>query len=181
MSRLGKLPVEIPSGVKALVEKGSVKVEGPKGKLAFTLPKGVDVSLDSNKLISRRKSDSPQHRAYHGLVRAQLFNMVKGVTTGYEKKLEIVGVGFRAAVKGKSLNLTLGFSHPVDFPIPEGITIKVDGNTTVVLNSADKALLGDTSAKIRSLRPPEPYQGKGIKYAGEKIRRKAGKAAAGGK
>lgn len=181
MSRLGKLPVEIPSGVKALVEKGTVKVEGPKGKLAFALPKGVDVSLDSNKLVFRRKSDSAQHKAFHGLVRAQVFNMVKGVTAGYEKRLEIVGVGFRAAVKGKILNLTLGFSHPVDFPLPEGITAKVENNTNVILQSADKSLLGDTSAKIRALRPPEPYQGKGIKYANEKIRRKAGKAAAGGK
>lgn len=111
MSRLGKLPVEIPSGVKALVENGMVKVEGPKGKLAFALPKGIDVSLDANKLISRRKSDSAQNKAFHGLVRAQLFNMVRGVTSGYEKKLEIVGVGFRAAVKGKTLNLTL-HSHP---------------------------------------------------------------------
>jgi large subunit ribosomal protein L6 len=181
MSRLGKLPVELPSGVKALVEKGTVKVEGPKGKLAFVLPVGVDVSLDSNKLVARRKSDTAQHKAFHGLVRAQLFNMVKGVSSGYEKKLEIVGVGFRAAVKGKVLNLTLGFSHPVDFPIPEGIAIKVENNTTVVIQGSDKDLLGNTSAKIRALRPPEPYQGKGIKYAGEKIRRKAGKAAAGGK
>jgi large subunit ribosomal protein L6 len=181
MSRIGKLPVEIPSGVKALVEKGTVKVEGPKGKLAFALPKGIEVSLDANKLVARRKSDTAQGKAYHGLVRAQLFNMVKGVTAGYEKKLEIVGVGFRAAVKGKTLNLTLGYSHPVDFPIPEGITAKVENNTTVVLQSADKSLLGDTSAKVRALRPPEPYQGKGIKYSDEKIRRKAGKAAATGK
>ena len=181
MSRIGKLPVEIPSGVKALVENGTVKVEGPKGKLAFALPKGIEVSLDANKLVARRKSDTAQGKAYHGLVRAQLFNMVKGVTAGYEKKLEIVGVGFRAAVKGKTLNLTLGYSHPVDFPIPEGITAKVENNTTVVLQSADKSLLGDTSAKVRALRPPEPYQGKGIKYSDEKIRRKAGKAAATGK
>lgn len=180
MSRLGKIPVEIPSGVKALVEKGQIRIEGPKGKLNFTLPAGVELNLDKNQVITRRKSDSAQDRAKHGLVRTLVYNMVKGVTTGYEKRLEIVGVGFRAAVKGKSLNLTLGFSHPVDFPIPEGITAKVEGNTTVVLQSADKALLGDTSAKIRALRPPEPYQGKGIKYSDEKIRRKAGKAAASG-
>ncbi len=180
MSRLGKLPVDLPNGVKALVEKGHVRVEGPKGKLAFAIPSGVELSLDKNQVLTRRKSDSAEHRAKHGLVRTIVFNMVKGVTTGYEKRLEIVGVGFRAAVKGKILNLTLGFSHPVDFPIPEGITVKVEGNTTVVLQSADKALLGDTSAKIRALRPPEPYQGKGIKYSNEKIRRKAGKAAATG-
>lgn len=180
MSRLGKIPVEVPSGVKALVEKGQIRIEGPKGKLSFDVPAGVELSLDKNQIITRRRSDSGPDRAKHGLVRTLVYNMVKGVTTGYEKRLEIVGVGFRAAVKGKSLNLTLGFSHPVDFPIPEGITAKVENNTTVVLQGADKALLGDTSAKIRALRPPEPYQGKGIKYSDEKIRRKAGKAAASG-
>ncbi len=180
MSRLGKLPIEVPNGVKATIENGKVRIEGPKGKLSFEIPKGIELSMDKTKLVARRKTDAPADRAKHGLVRTLVYNMVKGVTTGYEKKLEIVGVGFRAAVKGKSLNLTLGFSHPVDFPIPEGITARVDGNTTVVLQSADKALLGDTSAKIRALRPPEPYQGKGIKYSDEKIRRKAGKAAASG-
>lgn len=181
MSRLGKIPVEVPAGVKALVEKGQIKIEGPKGKLSLAIPSGVEVSLDKNQVLARRKSDSAEHKARHGLVRMLVSNMVKGVSVGYERRLEIVGVGFRAAVKGKSLNMTLGFSHPVDFPIPEGITAKVENNTTVVLQGADKALLGNTSAKIRALRPPEPYQGKGIKYAGEKIRRKAGKAAASGK
>ena len=180
MSRLGKIPVEVPNGVKALVEKGQIRVEGPKGKLSFAIPAGVEVNLDKNQILTRRKSDSAADKAKHGLVRTLVYNMVKGVTHGYEKRLEIVGVGFRAAVKGKTLNLTLGYSHPVDFPIPEGITAKVENNTTVVLQSADKSLLGDTSAKVRALRPPEPYQGKGIKYSNEKIRRKAGKAAASG-
>ncbi len=180
MSRLGKQPVNVPAGVKALVDKGVVRIEGPKGKLNLEIPSGVELSLTDGKLVARRKSDSAADRAKHGLIRMLVSNMVKGVSTGYERKLEIVGVGFRAAVKGKSINLTLGFSHPVDFPIPEGLTARVDGNTTVVLQSADKALLGNTAAKIRALRPPEPYQGKGIKYSDEKIRRKAGKAAASG-
>jgi len=180
MSRLGKQPIELPNGVKAVIQSGLVKVEGPKGKLSFSVPSGVEVFLESSKIIAKRKSDSAEHRALHGLVRMLVSNMVKGVTTGYERKLEIVGVGFRANVKGKILNMTLGFSHPVDFPIPEGITIRVDGNTNVVVQSADKALLGNTCAKIRAFRPPEPYQGKGIKYSDEKIRRKAGKAAASG-
>ena len=163
------------------MESGLVKVEGPKGKLSLKLPKGVKLTIDKQKVLAQRDDDSASARANHGLLRTLVRNMVQGVNTGYERRLEIVGVGFRAAVKGKSLNLTLGFSHPVDFPLPEGVTAKVENNTVVVLNSADKGLLGETSAKIRALRPPEPYQGKGIKYAGEKIRRKAGKSAAGAK
>lgn len=181
MSRLGKLPVEIPSGVKALVESGLIRVEGPKGKLSFRIPKGIDVLLEGSKIVAKRKSDEATYKANHGLTRQNIANMVKGVTTGYEKRLEIVGVGYRAAVKGQTLALTLGFSHPVEFPLPTGVTAKVDANTKVSLSSADKALLGDVCAKIRALRPPEPYQGKGIKYADEVIRRKAGKSAAGGK
>jgi len=181
MSRLGKLPVEIPTGVKALVDAGLIKIEGPKGKLALKIPSGVDITLDKTKLVTARKSDSADHKAKHGLVRALVFNMVKEVWAGYERRLEIVGVGFRAAVKGKFLDLTLGFSHPVNFPIPEGITIKVEGNTNVIIQGADKAAVGETAAKIRAIRPPEPYQGKGIRYQGEHIRRKAGKAAAGSK
>jgi large subunit ribosomal protein L6 len=181
MSRLGKLPVEIPSGVKAFVETGKIRVEGPKGKLAVSIPEGIEMVLESSKILTKRMSDSSDHKAKHGLVRALVSNMVKGVTQGYERKLEIVGVGFKAAVKGKILNMTLGYSHPVDFPIPDGVTIKVENNTMIVVQSPDKALLGETCANIRSQRKPEPYQGKGIRYTDEKIRRKAGKAAAGGK
>lgn len=181
MSRLGKQPVVVPSGVKASFQSGMLKVEGPKGKLNLNIPKGVDLVVEAAKISVTRQSDSADHKAKHGLIRMLISNIVTGVTSGYEKKLEIVGVGYRAAVKGKFLNMTLGFSHPVDFPIPEGLTIKMEGNTGVVLSSADKALVGETAAKIRALRPPEPYQGKGIKYAGEVIRRKAGKAAAGAK
>jgi len=181
MSRLGRLPIEIPAGVKAFVETGKVRVEGPKGKLSVQIPEGIEMVLENSKVITKRKSDSQDHKSKHGLVRALVSNMVLGVTSGYERKLEIVGVGFKAAVKGKILNMTLGFSHQVDFPIPEGINIKVDNNTMIVVSGADKALLGETCARIRSQRKPEPYQGKGIRYSDEKIRRKAGKAAAGGK
>ncbi len=181
MSRIGKMPVSVPKGVKAVVESGTVKVEGPKGKLSFKVPEGIDVSINADKIVASRKDETPAVRAKHGLVRALVNNMVNGVATGYERKLEIVGVGYRAAVKGTTLNLTVGYSHPVDFPLPQGITAKVEANTTVVISGADKALVGEVCAKIRSVRPPEPYQGKGIKYFGEHIRRKAGKAAAGGK
>jgi large subunit ribosomal protein L6 len=178
MSRLGKLPVEMPSGVKAVISQGTIKVEGPKGKLDFTMPKGIEVSIDGTKLVSRRKDNTAEQKARHGLVRSILANMVKGCGSGFERRLQINGVGYRAAVKGTTLNLTLGFSHPADFPLPTGVTAKVEANTTIILQSADKALLGDVAAKIRGIRPPEPYQGKGIKYAEEVIRRKAGKAAA---
>ncbi len=181
MSRLGKYPVELPQGVKAVIEAGLVKIEGPKGKLNIKVPSGIEVSLDKNSLVTRRLSDIADHRAKHGLIRQIVNNMVKGVAQGYERRLEIVGVGFKAAMKGKVLNMTLGFSHPVDYEIPEGVTVKVENNTLLVVQSPDKQLLGETCAKIRGFRPPEPYQGKGIKYSGEKIRRKAGKAAGGGK
>jgi large subunit ribosomal protein L6 len=177
MSRLGKKPVAVPSGVKALIEAGNIRVEGPKGKLALSIPKGIVISLDNNNLSFKRPDDTADMKARHGLAYALVNNMVKGVSEGFSKTLEIKGVGYRAQVKGKALGLTLGFSHPVDFPLPDGVTAKVDGNTKVTLESADKALLGDVAAKIRALRPPEPYQGKGIKYSDEVIRRKAGKSA----
>jgi large subunit ribosomal protein L6 len=181
MSRLGKYPVQVPNGAKVSFLNGLLKVEGPKGKLDFKVPAGVDVVLDGAKITVTRKSDEAAHKAQHGLARTLIYNLVTGVTTGYERRLEIKGVGYRAAVKGKVLNLTLGFSHPVDFPIPDSVTVKVEANTQLILQSPDKALLGETCAKIRALRPPEPYQGKGIKYADEVIRRKAGKAAGSGK
>ncbi len=178
MSRLGKLPVEIPNGVKALVQAGTFKAEGPKGKLSMTIPNGIDVVMEGSTIITNRKGDSAQERAFHGLARSLVANMIKGVSDGFSKTLMITGVGYRAQAKGKTLGLTLGFSHPIDFPLPDGVTAKVEGNTTVILESADKALLGDVAAKIRSLRPPEPYQGKGVRYSDEVIKRKAGKAAA---
>lgn len=178
MSRLGKKPVAVPSGVKTQIESGKIRVEGPKGKLAMAIPTGITISLDNNALNLKRPDDTADMKARHGLAWALVTNMVKGVSQGFSKTLEIKGVGYRAQVKGKALGLTLGFSHPVDFPLPDGVTAKVDANTKVTLESADKALLGDVAAKIRALRPPEPYQGKGIKYSDEVIRRKAGKSAA---
>lgn len=178
MSRLGKLSVELPSGVKAVVNQGLLNVEGPKGKLSIPVPKHVQFVIEGNKVLANRDDDTSEARARHGLARSLLANMVKGVSQGFEKTLIIQGVGYRAAVKGTSLGLTLGLSHPVDFPLPQGVSAKLEGNTTIVLSSANKELLGDVAAKIRSLRPPEPYQGKGIRYSDEVIRRKAGKAAA---
>jgi len=181
MSRLGKKPVAVPNGVKAFVESGLVRVEGPKGKLSQVIPGGVSVKLEDNTFTFQRPDDSADSKARHGLVYALVNNMVKGVSEGFSKTLEIKGVGYRAQIKGSSIGLTLGFSHPVDFPLPAGVTAKVEANTKLTIESADKSLLGNVCAKIRSLRPPEPYQGKGIKYSDEIIRRKAGKSAAGGK
>ncbi|NCN40489.1 50S ribosomal protein L6 [bacterium] len=178
MSRLGKLPVDVPNGVKTVIQNGTFNVEGPKGKMSMPIPEGIDVVLEGSQVITNRKGDSAQERAYHGLARSLVFNLVKGVSDGFSKTLIITGVGYRAQAKGQTLGLTLGFSHPVDFPLPATVTAKVEGNTTVILESPDKALLGDVAAKIRSLRPPEPYQGKGIRYSDEVIKRKAGKAAA---
>jgi len=180
MSRLGKLAVNLPASVKVAVTAGAVKVEGPKGKLSLDLPPGIGVNVEAGKLQVTRSSDLAEQRAKHGLLRTLIFNSVKGVSEGFERKLEIKGVGFRAAVKGQTLSLTVGYSHQVDFPLPANVTAKVEANTNVILQSADKGLLGDTAAKIRAVRPPEPYQGKGIRYADEQIKRKAGKSAASG-
>ncbi|MEZ4815847.1 MAG: 50S ribosomal protein L6 [Bdellovibrionota bacterium] len=180
MSRLGKLTVNVPSAVKVAVNKDAVNFEGPKGKLSVAIPAGIGINVDAGKLSVTRSNDDADQRAKHGLVRSLVANSVKGVSEGFERKLEIKGVGFRAAVKGTSLNLTVGFSHLVDFPLPPTVTAKVEGNTTVVLSCPDKGLLGDTAAKVRAVRPPEPYQGKGIRYSDEVIKRKAGKSAASG-
>ena len=181
MSRLGKLPVKIPGGVKVKLEGDLFSAEGPKGKLNYQIPAEIKLSVEEAEIKTERNGDSANEKAKHGLVRSLVNNIIQGVSEGFEKKLEIKGVGYRAAVKGKSLNLNLGFSHPVNFPLPDTVTAKVEGATTVVLQSPDKQLLGNVAATIRALRPPEPYQGKGIKYSDEQIRRKAGKSAAGGK
>lgn len=181
MSRLGKQPIEIPAAVKALVDGALLKVEGPKGKLSVTIPDGIEFHLEKNILHTKRLSDSADHKSKHGLMRTLAANMVQGVAQPYERRLEIVGVGFKAAVKGNVLNMALGFSHPINFDIPAGVSVKVENNTMVTVSSPDKALLGETCAKIRGFRPPEPYQGKGVRYSDEKVRRKAGKAAGAGK
>jgi len=176
MSRVGILPVPVPAGVAVTVADGRVKVKGPKGELDRVVEKRTGVEVGDNQVQVTRDGDDREARARHGLMRADLNNMVLGVSQGFQKKLILTGVGYRAAMKGKSLSLSLGFSHPVDFPVPEGIDIKVDGNTTVIVSGADKARVGQVSANSREYRPPEPYKGKGIAYSDETIRRKDGKS-----
>ena len=183
MSRIGKLPVTIPSGVKVAVDSSGVRLEGPKGKLQSTLPPGVDVKVEGNVVRVERRNDERKSRAVHGLTRKLIANMAQGVSQGFSRVLDINGVGYRAEVKGQEIHMTLGYSHPVVFPLPAGISASVERQIIITLTSADRQLLGETAAKIRSLRPPEPYKGKGIKYREELIKRKAGKAvgSAGGK
>ncbi len=178
MSRIGKLPVPVPDGVDVKIDGLTVAVSGPKGSLEQTMPEGVDLSLDDEQgVIVTRQGDERMHRSRHGLVRSLIANMVEGVTAGYEKKLELVGVGYRAAQKGSDLEIQVGFSHPVVVEAPEGITLQAPVPTQIIVTGIDKVLVGQTAANIRKIRPPEPYKGKGIKYEGEQIRRKAGKAA----
>lgn len=177
MSRIGKLPVTIIEGAKVEVSGGSVKVSGPKGQLSLDIPKEIDVKVDENKVELKRKGDFKQVRALHGTFRSLINNMIKGVTTGWQKKLELVGTGFRAEVSGNILSLTVGFSHPVKIEAPAGITFKVEKNV-VTVEGINREVVGQVAANIRAVRPPEPYKGKGIKYVDEVIRRKPGKAAA---
>ena len=179
MSRVGKLPVKIPEKVKVSVDGHVVKVEGPKGKMSFPFNPRVAVTVDKTEVKIARPDDSRVSKGLHGLTRTLVKNAVDGVVKGYDRSLEISGVGFKAEVKGKDVHFTLGFSHPVVFRLPDGITAEVDAKQTKVLvKGVDKHLLGLTAAKIRALRPPEPYKGKGIKYAEEIIRRKEGKTGA---
>lgn len=178
MSRIGKLPISLPDKVEVKISAKKVDVKGPKGSLNAILPELVDVSLSGRDIEVSRKNDDREARSLHGLWRSLLSNMVVGVSQGFTKDLEITGVGYKAEVKGKELHLALGFSHPVIFPLPAGVSAEVDAKKVKIsLASIDKKLLGDTAAKIRKYRPPEPYRGKGIKYAGETIRRKEGKSA----
>jgi len=179
MSRIGKLPVKIPEKVKVAVTGTTVKFEGPKGKMSLAYNPVVKVEVAKGELTVTRPDDSRLAKGLHGLTRTMMRNAIDGVTRGYERTLEISGVGFKAEGKGKEINFTLGFSHPVVFKLPEGVTAEVDAKQTrVVIKGVDKHLLGLTAAKIRALRPPEPYKGKGIKYAEETIRRKEGKTGA---
>ena len=177
MSRIGKKPITIPDGVKVLIDDGVVRAEGPKGKLMQSMPPGMTASIENKEVLIKRGDDSRTARAIHGLTRSLVANMVTGVKNGFERKLEIVGIGYRAQMQGKSIQLALGYSHPVIFPLPDGITAEIDKQVSLTLRGADKALLGETAAKLRSLRKPDPYKGKGIKYADEVIRRKVGKKA----
>jgi len=182
MSRIGKLPVAVPSGVNVILNEGEVHVKGPKGELhQHILAQVVDVKLEDGRVLIERKGDAKPHRAAHGLTRTLIANMVEGVSKGFRKSLEIQGVGYRAAKAGEKLNLTLGYSHPVEFEAPNGITLSVEGTNKIHVDGIDKQQVGQVAAKIRGLRPPEPYKGKGIRYEGETIRKKLGKAGKAGK
>jgi len=178
MSRVGKRPIAIPSGVTVNLSDSEVQVKGPRGELACPIPTGITAKVEEDNLVFDRADDSKPAKTNHGLARALANNLIVGVTDGFVKKLEIEGVGYRADVKGKSLNLLLGFSHPVEMSIPEGLKVSVDQNTSVSIEGADKQAVGQFAADVRSLRPPEPYKGKGVRYADEHIRRKVGKAGA---
>ena len=179
MSRVGKMPVKVPEKVKVSVDGNTVKVEGPKGRMSFPFNPLMKVVVEKGEVKVARPDETRLARGLHGLTRTLVKNAVEGVVKGYERNLEISGVGFKAEVKGKEILFTLGYSHPITFPLPEGVSAEVDAKQTKVLvRSADKHLLGLTAAKIRALRPPEPYKGKGVKYAEETVRRKEGKTGA---
>ena len=175
MSRIGKLPIAIPAGVKVIYNLPEIRVEGPKGKLSRVIGEGVNVEVGDSAVTVTRKDDTIKSRSAHGLTRTLINNMVVGVSKGFETLLEINGVGYRAEVKGEVLALALGYSHPINFELPKGITVEVEKMTKVKVSGIDKELVGQTAAKIRAFREPEPYKGKGIKYADETILRKAGK------
>jgi len=177
MSRIGKKPIDIPGGVKIALAENVINVQGPKGNLKKNIPAGVAVEVDASQIRVLPPENPRETTAMQGLTRTLISNMVDGVTEGFKKALEINGVGYRAELQGKVLNLALGYSHPINYPLPEGITVEVDPKAnTIVVEGIDKELVGATAAKIRSFREPEPYKGKGIKYADERIVRKAGKA-----
>jgi large subunit ribosomal protein L6 len=177
MSRIGKQPIPIPQGVKIQIEGLTVRAEGPKGKLSQPVPTGLTTRVADGTIVIERAGDDRRVRALHGLARALVANMVTGVKDGFERKLDIVGIGYRAQIQGKNIQLALGYSHPIIFPLPDGVTAEIDKQTAITLRGADKAVLGQTAAKLRALRKPDPYKGKGIKYANEVIRRKVGKKA----
>ncbi|MDD2509607.1 MAG: 50S ribosomal protein L6 [Syntrophomonas sp.] len=176
MSRIGKKPISLPAGVEVAMNGNALSVKGPKGVLDWELPADITVAQEGNELVVKRPSDIKKHRALHGLSRALIANMVQGVSAGFEKKLELVGVGYRAQMQGKKLVISIGFSHPVEVDPPAGIEFEVPTVTRITVRGIDKQLVGNTAAHIRAIRKPEPYKGKGIKYENEVIRRKAGKA-----
>ena len=178
MSRIGRAPIALPSGVNVDIVGAEVRVKGPKGELSSSIPAVITVEVADGEVRCKRPDDKRDSRALHGLSRALIANMVTGVSEGFSKSLEIQGVGYRADVKGNTLNLLLGFSHPVAMPVPEGLQVTMEGNTNIKVAGIDKQLVGQFAADIRSLRPPEPYKGKGIRYVGEQVRRKVGKAGA---
>jgi large subunit ribosomal protein L6 len=186
MSRIGRSPITVPAGVKITVADDHVLVDGPKGKLSSPVPKGISVKLEDATLTADRSTDQKSHRALHGLTRALLANAVKGVTEGFSRELDVVGIGYKAEMRGKFLNMILGYSHPIEFPVPEDVEIKVvreqrgisNYAATVVVSGIDKSRVGQVAAEIRRLRPPDAYKGKGVRYTGEVVRLKVGKKGA---
>ncbi len=176
MSRIGNKLIPVPSGVKVQIKDGSVEVQGPKGKMTVRVPRGIQFEQKDGTLVAKRESE--EQRALHGLARALVANAVTGVTQGFKKDLDIVGVGYRAEVKGKNVVLALGYSHPIEFPIPEGIQIAVEKQTHMTVSGADKNQVGQVAANLRALRPPDPYKQKGVRITGERLKKKAGKAGA---
>jgi large subunit ribosomal protein L6 len=177
MSRIGKRPIEVPAGVNVAISPGRVQVNGPLGELSQTVPQRMKIEQDDGTLVVSRPTERGEDRALHGLTRSLLANMVEGVTNGFEKRLVIQGVGYRAALRGTDLELSVGYSHPVVMKPPQGITFEVPDQTTVVVKGIDKQAVGEIAAQVRKVRPPEPYKGKGIRYDGEYVRRKVGKRA----
>ena len=176
MSRIGKQPISVPSGVKVRVAEGSVVAEGPKGKVTQAIVPGTGVEANADQLLVTRKNDERETRARHGLMRALLANAVAGVSQGFTKTLDVVGVGYRAEVKGRALHLALGYSHPVVFALPQGVDVAVEKNTRITVTGADRQQVGQVASEIRNLRPPDPYKGKGVRYSDERLRLKVGKA-----
>src|SRR5215217_705162 len=176
MSRIGRAPIEVPDRVEVDISRQTVKVKGPKGELTVPVGRGVEVRQEDASIVVERASDSPEHKAMHGLTRSLIQNAVTGVTDGFTKTLNIAGVGYRAALQGQDINLQVGYSHPVSITPPEGIEFEVPNATTIIVRGIDKQRVGQTAAEIRMVRPPEPYKGKGIRYSDEQIRRKVGKA-----
>ena len=177
MSRIGKQPIEVPQGTDVTVNEQNVHVKGPKGELTFDAHADMTVTLEEGVVTVTRPSDEPQHRALHGLTRMLVANMIEGVVTGFSKTLEIQGVGYRALKKGSGIELSLGFSHTINYPAPDGVSLDLPDQTTIVVTGVDKQKVGQAAAEIRAFRPPEPYKGKGIRYKDEHVRRKAGKTA----
>lgn len=175
MSRIGRKPISLPTGVEIKIDNNIITVNGPKGTLSQSIPEDIVIDQEENELLVKRPSDAKKHRALHGLTRALVANMVTGVTTGFEKKLEMVGVGYRAQMQGSKLVISIGFSHPVEVEPPQGIEFEVPAVTKITVKGIDKQLVGNTAAHIRAIRKPEPYKGKGLRYENEVVRRKAGK------
>lgn len=176
MSRIGKSPISIPAKVQITIDGSHINIKGPKGELSRVLPQAIAVEQEGETLLVKRRDESRTSRQLHGLSRSLVANMVEGVSQGFQRRLEIQGVGYRAQVQGRNLTLTVGYSHPVQIEPPQGIQLAVEANTNVIVSGFDKELVGNIAARIRDVRPPEPYKGKGIRYAGEVVRRKAGKA-----